>query len=260
MSTESPTTSSGSVDGQTSHPGMRNLLLDGLTLSSGAVDAISFLGLGKVFTAFMTGNIAFLGMRVAGDVVAPRIGLLLASMGGYAAGIYLATSIVRRSQPTTLVWPRATTVALGVSLLAHFGFALGWFATGGRPDDTILPVLLGVWALAMGMQSASVRRLNVGGVFTTAATATFIFLVGDWANRNSLTSDEHRRLRGVIVSLFIGATVGAWLLIHARAYAPAFPFAVTALVVATAARTFRHGDQARTEGPASEGRSDARAA
>jgi len=260
MSTESLTTSLGTTDGQRSHAGMRNLLLDGLTLSSGAVDAISFLGLGKVFTAFMTGNIAFLGMRVAGDVVAPRIGLLVASMGGYAAGIYLATRIVRRSQPTTLVWPQATTVALGVSLLAHFGFALGWFATGGRPDDTILLVLLGVWALAMGMQSASVRKLNVGGVFTTAATATFIFLVGDWANRNSLTSDEHRRLRGVIVSLFIGATVGAWLLFHARAYAPAFPFAVTALVVATAARTFRHGDQVRIEVAASEGRSDARVA
>jgi uncharacterized membrane protein YoaK (UPF0700 family) len=260
MNTESLTTSSGSVDGQRSHAGIRNLLLDGLTVSSGAVDAISFLGLGKVFTAFMTGNIAFAGMRVAGSAVAPRIGLLLASMGGYAAGVYLATRIVRRSQPTTLVWPRATTVALGVSLLPHFGFALIWFATGGRPDDTVIPVLLGAWAMAMGMQSGAVRRLNVGGVFTTAATATFIFLVGDWANRNSLTSDEHSRLRGVLVSLFVGATIGGWLLLHAPVYAPVFPFAVTALVVATAAWTFRHGDQARTERAASEGRSDARAA
>jgi len=41
--------------------GVRDLLLNGLTFSSGAVDAISFLTLGKVFTAFMTGNIAFLG-------------------------------------------------------------------------------------------------------------------------------------------------------------------------------------------------------
>jgi len=32
----------------------------------GAIDAISFLALGKVFSAFMTGNIAFLGLRVAG--------------------------------------------------------------------------------------------------------------------------------------------------------------------------------------------------
>ena len=74
MNTESLTTSSGSVDGQRSHAGIRNLLLDGLTLSSGAVDAISFLGLGKVFTAFMTGNIAFLGMRIGGSAVALACG------------------------------------------------------------------------------------------------------------------------------------------------------------------------------------------
>ena len=260
MSTESPTTSLGSVDSERNHARMRNWLLAGLTLSSGAVDAVSFLALGKVFTAFMTGNIAFAGMRVAGSPVAPRISLLLASMVGFAVGVYLATRIVRRSQPTTLVWPLATTVALGVSLLPHLGVALIWFATGGRPDDTVIPVLLGAWAMAMGMQSGAVRRLNVGGVFTTAATATFIFLVGDWANRNSLTSDEHSRLRGVLVSLFVGATIGGWLLLHAPVYAPVFPFVVTALVVATAAWTFRHGDQARAEGAASEDRSDVRAA
>jgi uncharacterized membrane protein YoaK (UPF0700 family) len=256
MRTESPTTTLASVDSQGSHARMRNWLLAGLTLSSGAVDAISFLGLGKVFTAFMTGNIAFLGMRVAGSAVAPRISLLLASMVGYAVGIYLATRIVRRGQPTTLAWPRATTVALTVSLVPHFVFALIWFATGGRPDDTVIPILLGAWAMAMGMQSGAVRRLNVGGVFTTAATATFIFLVGDWANRNSLTSDEHSRLRGVLVSLAVGATIGGWLLLHAPAYAPLFPFVVTALVVAAAARAFRHGDQPPTEAAASEGRSE----
>src|ERR1700680_1102320 len=43
----------------------RDLLLNALTVSSGAVDAISFLALGRVFSAFMTGNIAFLGLPVA---------------------------------------------------------------------------------------------------------------------------------------------------------------------------------------------------
>jgi hypothetical protein len=45
---------------------VRDLLLNALAVSSGAIDAISFLALGKVFSAFMTGNIAFLGLRVAG--------------------------------------------------------------------------------------------------------------------------------------------------------------------------------------------------
>jgi len=45
---------------------VRDLLLMALTFSSGAIDAISYLVLGKVFTAFMTGNIVFLGLWTAG--------------------------------------------------------------------------------------------------------------------------------------------------------------------------------------------------
>jgi uncharacterized membrane protein YoaK (UPF0700 family) len=91
----------------------------------------------------------------------------------------------------------------------------------------------------MGMQSAAVRQLNIGGVFTTAATATFIFVFGDYANHRPLTSDEHRRLRGVLISLFIGATAGGLLLIHAPILAPVLPLVITVAVVVTAAKAFR---------------------
>ncbi len=248
MSTKSVTPPMATVDRQISDVRVRNWLLDALTVSSGAVDAISFLALGKVFTAFMTGNIAFLGMGIAGNTGAPSIVSVLASMAGFAVGIYLATRIVTPSrqpaaqegeQSSGVVWPQRTTLALGVSLLAHLCFVVIWFATSGRPGASALPVLLAVWALAMGMQSAAVRRLDVGGVFTTAATATFIFLVADFANR-SLTGDERRRLVGVLVSLVIGATAGGLLLIHAPIYAPVLPFVITTGVVATAARVFRY--------------------
>jgi len=61
------------------------------------------------------------------------------------------------------VWPRRTTVALGISLLLHLCFVMIWFANGDQPADTLIPVLLAVWAAAMGLQSGAVRRLNVGG-------------------------------------------------------------------------------------------------
>src|SRR5438105_3951312 len=114
-----------------SHATVRNWLLDALTISSGAVDAISFLALGKVFTAFMTGNIAFLGMALAGSPIAPRYTWVLASMAGFACGVYTATTIVRRSARAAAtagepkvgpVWPKGTTRALGVALLAHLCF------------------------------------------------------------------------------------------------------------------------------------------
>jgi hypothetical protein len=72
-------------------------------------------------------------------------------------------------------------------------------------------------------------------VFTTAATATFIFLAGSFARR-PLSGEERRRLSGVLVSLIVGGTAGAYLLIHAPAYAPVLPLVITIAVVATAAR------------------------
>src|ERR1700676_5566397 len=96
---------------------VRDLLLNALTVSSGAFDAISFVALGKVFTDSMTGNIAFLGLRVAG-AGAPGAVAILVSMAAFAVGVYLSSRIVKPSQGSG-VWPQRVTVALGVSLIAH---------------------------------------------------------------------------------------------------------------------------------------------
>jgi|SRR6266511_2607899 len=248
------------ADHQTRDVTVRNWLLDALTVSSGAVDAVSFLALGKVFTAFITGNVAFLGMAIACTtgstiygVAPPRILWVLAALTGFAVGVYLGTKIVRSSrqtathkgeQPNGVAWPRGTTLTLGLALLAHLCFVLIWFATGARPGENLIPVLLAAWALAMGMQSAAVRNLKVEGIFTTAATATFIFLFAAVANGVPLTGDERRRMRGVLASLAVGATAGGLLLIHAPIYAPVLPFVITIGVVATAAIAFRHHDEA----------------
>ena len=99
---------------------VRDLLLNLLTVSSGAVDAISFLALGKVFSAFMTGNIAFLGLRVAG-APAPGAVAIVASVAAFAAGVYLSTRIVKPSEGSGM-WPQRVTAALGVSLIGHAVF------------------------------------------------------------------------------------------------------------------------------------------
>src|SRR4030081_1778931 len=106
---------------------VRDLLLNALTVSSGAIDAISFLALGKVFSAFMTGNIAFLGLRVAG-AGAPGAVAILVSIAAFAIGVYLSTRIVQPSEGSG-VWPPRVTVALAVSLIAHAVFLAVWFAS-----------------------------------------------------------------------------------------------------------------------------------
>ncbi|MDB6125603.1 MAG: hypothetical protein JWQ71_4596 [Pedosphaera sp.] len=220
---------------------VRDLLLNALTVSSGAIDAISFLALSKVFSAFMTGNIAFLGLRVAGasapGVVVPGVLTILAAMVGFAVGVYISTQIVKPAKGSGM-WPQRVTVALGVSLVPHAVFLAVWFANNGQPPIHVVNILLSLWGLAMGMQSAAVRTLHVEGVFTTAATATIIVVVGDIANW-SATVAERKRLAGVLVSLLIGATAGGLLLVHAHIYAPVLPFAITVAVVATAAIVLR---------------------
>jgi uncharacterized membrane protein YoaK (UPF0700 family) len=231
---------------------LRDLLLDGLTVSSGAVDAISFVALGKVFTAFMTGNVAFLGLRVAGSSVAPGYEAILSSMVAFAVGVFLSTRIVMRAKGSG-TWPRRVTIALGVSLIPHAVFMAVWLANHGQPSMHIIYVLLGLWGLAMGMQSAAVRSLHVEGVFTTAATATIIVLVGDIANW-PVTGAERGRLAGVLVSLLVGATAGGLLLMHARLQAPLLSFVITAAVVITAAIVFRERQAAvETRGSALSG-------
>jgi uncharacterized membrane protein YoaK (UPF0700 family) len=227
----------------------RDWLLFALTVSSGAVDAISFLALGKVFTAFMTGNLVFLGMAIARNADAPSIIAVLVSIASFGFGIYLATLIVTPRQTATddekeltgVVWPPRITFALGISLLPHLGFVALWIATGGSRSDSTTFGLLAMWALAMGMQSAAIRWLNVGGVFTTAATATFIFFFGSFARR-ALTWEERRRLFGVLVSLVIGATAGARLLVDKPTYAPLLPLVITVVAVAIAAKAFAYSD------------------
>src|SRR3954462_5327343 len=75
------------------HPLARALLV--LTFSTGLVDAVSYLGLGRVFTANMTGNIVLLGFGIAGGNGLP-VGAPVLSLGaflvGSAAGGVLATT------------------------------------------------------------------------------------------------------------------------------------------------------------------------
>jgi uncharacterized membrane protein YoaK (UPF0700 family) len=225
------------IQGRPAEAKLRDLLLYGLTVSSGSVDAISFVALGKVFTAFMTGNIAFLGMRIAGASAAPGAKAIFASMGAFALGVFLSTRMITPSKDSG-TWTRRMTIALGLSLIPHAAFMAVWLSNHGQPSIEVIHLLLGLWALAMGMQSAAVRSLRVEGVFTTAATATIIVLVGDIANW-PVTGAASGRLAGVLVSLLVGATAGSLLLMHARLQAPLFSFVITTAVVVTAAIAFR---------------------
>src|SRR5216110_3448227 len=68
-------------------------LLLTLTVVTGVVDAVSFLGLGRVFVANMTGNVVFFGFAAAGETtlsVLASLTAVLAFLAGALAGGRLA--------------------------------------------------------------------------------------------------------------------------------------------------------------------------
>jgi uncharacterized membrane protein YoaK (UPF0700 family) len=215
---------------------VRDVLLVALTVSTGAVDALSWLGLDKVFSAFMTGNIAFLGFR-AGGADGPPVPRVFASVAAFALGAVLAARIVASTKDSGSVWPRRVTVALAAVLVVQGAFVALWVGVGAYPSSRAGDALIAMSALAMGMQTTAVFSLGVRAVFTTAATATWAVLMGDLSGW-SQSSGERRCLAAVLLGLFAGAVVGALLVVHARTWAPAFPLVVSGLVVASAALVF----------------------
>jgi uncharacterized membrane protein YoaK (UPF0700 family) len=211
---------------------IRDLLLVALTLSTGAVDAISWFGLDKVFSAFMTGNMVFVGFRAA-SADGPSVPRVLAALVAFAVGAAIAARIVGRTRAPGSTSPRGVTLTLGLALIAQAAFLALWIGVHAGPSSRAGDVLVGLSSLAMGMQTAAVFSLGVRAVFTTAATATLAVLAGD-VSTWSTSSTERRRLASVLVALFAGAVIGTLLFDHARRAAPAFPLAMSAVVVLAA--------------------------
>jgi uncharacterized membrane protein YoaK (UPF0700 family) len=211
-----------------------------LTFASGAVDAISFLALGRVFTALMSGNIVLLGVAV-GRAEGQEALRSAASLVAFVIGVFAASRLARRGGRRSW-WPAGVSVALGCEALAQAGVLAGWLAASARPDRELEVLLVGMSALAMGLQSGAVATLRVPGVTTTYVTGTLTGLIGQLATG----SGERRELvrRGVVLlALLAGAACSALLLRGARQAAPALPLAITLVVVGTALYGLRERDE-----------------
>jgi len=202
-----------------------------LTGVTGLVDAVSFLGLGHVFTANMTGNVVLLAFAVAG---APGLSMarsstsLVAFLVGAALGGRLGVAMAVAGRRRWLL-----TVALSEALLlvtaaiASIGFDIG----SATPPSRLFTVIV-LTALAMGLRNATVRRLAVPDLTTTVLTRTLTALAAD----SSVAGGDNPRIGRRVASvslLFAGAAVGTLLL----RWGLALPLVVSAvgILVATVA-------------------------
>ncbi len=200
-------------------------LLLSLTLLTGLVDAFSYLVLGHVFVANMTGNVVFLGFALAG---APgfSIAASVVALASFWSGALVGGRVGSRlgEHRGRLLHAAATIQAV---LLAA-SVVLAALAGNAMTEGFRYPLIV-VLGIAMGIQNATARKLAVPDLTTTVLTLTITGTAADSALAGGRGSLSGRRLIAV-ASMLLGALIGAALAIHVRIVLPL----VIALVVIVA--------------------------
>jgi uncharacterized membrane protein YoaK (UPF0700 family) len=208
-----------------------------LTVVSGLVDAVSYLGLGHVFTANMTGNVVLLGFAAAG---APGFSVpaSLASLGSFLVGAACAGRICLHitSRRRWLVVAMVTEGVLAAGAAAVAATASGVIGSGWVRYTVIVFL-----AFAMGVRNSTIRRLAVPDVTTTVLTMTLTGLAAD----SSLAGGDNpkvARRTSAVAAMLIGAVGGAAFFLHQRA---TWPLALVAVIVLVAAVVFARSKASR---------------
>jgi uncharacterized membrane protein YoaK (UPF0700 family) len=175
-----------------------------LTLVTGVVDAVSFLGLGHIFTANMTGNVVFLGFAAVGAEglsVARSAAALVAFAGG---AIFAGRMEARMSSG-----PRLRAAGSAFAIEAALLLASAAVTATGRQGS--LYALIVLTALAMGIRNGTIRKLGVPDLTTTVLTLGIAGLAADSSLAGGANPGWRRRAASV-AAMFAGAALGAWLL------------------------------------------------
>ena len=199
-----------------------------LTFSTGLVDAVSYLGLGRVFAANMTGNIVLLGFGIAGSgglpVVAPLVSLGAFLVGSAVGGAMAARVADRHADHVARALEIETALVLAAAVVAA--------AADVEPSTFWGDAIIALLALAMGVRNATVRRLGVPDLTTTVLTMTLTGLAADSRVAGGSGHGSARRIAAVLAMLF-GAIAGA-LLLKISLVPPLLAAAALALLVVLA--------------------------
>jgi uncharacterized membrane protein YoaK (UPF0700 family) len=185
------------------HPLTRALLV--LTFTTGLVDGVSYLGLGHVFTANMTGNIVLLGFGIAGGyhlpVLAPIVSLLAFLVGSGYGGM-----LARRHAAIHHIHVRwALSIETGLLALVTVVAAIHT----PQPGKFVGYLVIALLALAMGVRNATIRKIAVPDLTTTVLTMTLTGLAAESPLAGGDGKGSFRRMAAV-AAMLIGALVGAF--------------------------------------------------
>ena len=203
-------------------------VLIALTAVAASTDAVTYLSLGRVFPANMTGNTVLLAIGVAGGEWEKALHSL-AALGGFVLGA-MVTGLLCVGLP----WRPALRRGFAMEIAA-LGTACGWWLSAGDPT-TVIFTLIPLLGFAMGVQSATITRLGVG-VSTTYITGTWT-RVSSWAASLVHEPVEQPRRHGrqalVLACYFAAALLAGYVQHVSLRIAIAVPFGL--LVVTTIGR------------------------
>jgi uncharacterized membrane protein YoaK (UPF0700 family) len=179
-------------------------LMLALTFSTGVIDAVGYLGLDRVFTGNMTGNVVILGMALAGadglPIAGPAVALVSFMVGAALGGRVL--------KPVAAGWTtRSTALFAGVGGLMII-IAITLFLAGNKPQRPVELVLTALLAVAMGIQAATARHLAVKDITTVVVTSLITGLAADSRVGGGVGQPWVRRVAALAL-ICAGATGGA---------------------------------------------------
>jgi uncharacterized membrane protein YoaK (UPF0700 family) len=185
-----------------------------LTVTAGAVDAVTFLGLGRAFAALATGNVLLLGFGVAnapGIPIARPAEALAAFVAGVAAAHAVIVPVGRRGRRWFVI-----ALAVEVAVVAGAGvYAVIVSGTDSLPDHAraIVVVLL---ASAMGWRSRAIVEAGVPDMPTTVAQVSLVKALVDVLSSRTGSARApvlaRARRAATVFGVFTGGVIGALLL------------------------------------------------
>jgi uncharacterized membrane protein YoaK (UPF0700 family) len=177
-----------------------------LSVTTGLVDAISVLGLGKVFTANMTGNIVFLGFAASG-VPGFKVAPYVVAIASFMLGALIAGRVGKHHAGLPLRrWLLTAASVEAIFLWIAAGVAVGFDVATQSPGSRVL-IIIALTGLAMGFRNATILTLTITGLAADSSAA-------GGANPNWA-----RRI-GSVAAIFLGAAIGAYLVTHGGLVAP----------------------------------------
>jgi uncharacterized membrane protein YoaK (UPF0700 family) len=202
-------------------------LLVALTAVTGLVDAFSYLVLGHVFVANMTGNVVFFAFALAGvhGFSAPAS---VVAIGCFAVGA-LVTGRLGRSLAGRRELLLGVTAGIEAVILAE---TVTMAALTSRPIPTGLRyALIVALSLATGAQNATARKLAVPDLTTTVLTLTITGIAADSPIAGATGAHAARRLISV-AAMFLGALAGALLVLRVNIV---YPLVIALIILAAVA-------------------------